>query len=167
MKSAAINKEEIRFLIECMATVTGYSESVIKSKSRKRVIVAARFIVMDHLRKTTPHSFEDIGQESFGKDHATVMHAARSVKNGIETKGKIIYPMFQAFNSLLEQVKTIDELIKWKKEKGEKFKEISPEKINLNQYQALFDKVISKILRSEENPPNERDFKLLNQILNF
>ncbi len=62
------------------------SSDAIKSKTRKREIVQARQIVMYFARTFTKMSLSNIGLEIGGKDHATVLHACKTVNNLIDTE---------------------------------------------------------------------------------
>lgn len=55
------------------------------SKTRKGEVVAARHISMYLSRKHTKSSLAVIGNKCGNKDHATVLHACRSVQNSCET----------------------------------------------------------------------------------
>jgi len=57
----------------------------IKSKTRKREIVQARQIAMFFAKKMTKNSLANIGANCGGKDHATVLHACKTVNNLSET----------------------------------------------------------------------------------
>ena len=54
---------------------------LLKSKTRKREIVQARQIAMYFAKKMTKSSLANIGLHCGGKDHATVLHACRTVNN--------------------------------------------------------------------------------------
>ncbi len=58
---------------------------VLKSKTRKREVVQARQISMFFSKKLTKSSLANIGAHCGGKDHATVLHACRTVSNLSET----------------------------------------------------------------------------------
>ncbi len=58
---------------------------LLKSKTRKREVVQARQIAMFFSKKLTKSSLAKIGQHCGGKDHATVLHACRTVNNLSET----------------------------------------------------------------------------------
>jgi chromosomal replication initiator protein len=58
---------------------------LLKSKTRKREIVQARQIAMYFSKKMTKSSLANIGLHCGGKDHATVLHACRTVNNLSET----------------------------------------------------------------------------------
>jgi chromosomal replication initiator protein len=58
---------------------------LINSKTRKREIVQARQLAMYFSKKLTKSSLATIGIHCGNKDHATVLHACRTVNNLIET----------------------------------------------------------------------------------
>ena len=57
----------------------------LNSKTRKREIVQARQLAMFFSKKHTKSSLATIGMQCGNKDHATVLHACRTVSNLIET----------------------------------------------------------------------------------
>ncbi len=58
---------------------------LMKSKIRKREIVQARQIAMYFAKQLTKLSLANIGAHCGGKDHATVLHAVKTVNNLMET----------------------------------------------------------------------------------
>lgn len=66
------------------------------SKSKKREIVQARQLAMYFAKKYTKNSLAMIGQQCGGRDHATVIHALKTVANLLETDKK--------FKSLAEEI---------------------------------------------------------------
>ncbi len=58
---------------------------MLKSKTRKREIVQARQIAMYFAKNLTKSSLASIGSVIGGKDHATVLHACKTVNNLIDT----------------------------------------------------------------------------------
>jgi chromosomal replication initiator protein len=58
---------------------------LLKSKTRKREIVQARQLTMFFSKQMTKHSLASIGKQCGNKDHATVLHACRTVSNLNET----------------------------------------------------------------------------------
>ena len=58
---------------------------VLKSKTRKREIVQARQLAMYFAKQLTKSSLASIGAQCGNKDHATVLHAVRTVNNLTET----------------------------------------------------------------------------------
>lgn len=61
---------------------------VLKSKTRKREIVQARQVAMYFSKSLTKYSLALIGQKIGGKDHATVLHACKTVNNLLDTNKK-------------------------------------------------------------------------------
>ncbi len=61
---------------------------VLNSKTRKREIVQARQTAMYFAKTMTKNSLAAIGASIGGKDHATVLHACKTVNNLIETDKK-------------------------------------------------------------------------------
>ncbi len=61
---------------------------LLKSKTRKREVVQARQLAMYFSKSLTKSSLSNIGIHCGGKDHATVLHACRTVNNLIETDKK-------------------------------------------------------------------------------
>ncbi|MDH6535030.1 chromosomal replication initiator protein DnaA [Parabacteroides sp. 52] len=84
--------------------VCGYynlEQAVIQTSSRKREIVQARQITMYLSKKYTDCSFSHIGKIVGKKDHATVLHACKTIKDQIEIN--------KSFRSSIEE---IEELLK-------------------------------------------------------
>ena len=57
----------------------------MKSKTRKREVVQARQIAMYFAKQMTKASLASIGAHCGGQDHATVLHACKTVNNLMET----------------------------------------------------------------------------------
>ena len=57
----------------------------IQSRTRKREIVQARQLTMYYAKKLTKSSLAIIGLQCGNKDHATVLHACKTVANLAET----------------------------------------------------------------------------------
>ncbi len=70
----------------------------MKSKTRKREVVQARQIAMFFAKNMTKSSLATIGMHCGGKDHATVLHACRTVNNLIDTDKR-----FKAYIEELEK----------------------------------------------------------------
>ncbi|MFA8451721.1 MAG: chromosomal replication initiator protein DnaA [Bacteroidales bacterium] len=64
------------------------SAELLNSKTRRREIVQARQISMYFSKKNTKSSLATIGLNHGNRDHATVLHSCRTVKNLIETDKK-------------------------------------------------------------------------------
>jgi len=68
--------------------VSGYfnmSSDMLQSKTRKREIVQARQIAMYFSKTLTKSSLASIGAQIGGKDHATVLHACKTINNLMDT----------------------------------------------------------------------------------
>ena len=61
------------------------SIDLLKSKTRKRNIVQARQLAMYFSKQLTKSSLANIGARCGGKDHATVLHACKTVNNLVDT----------------------------------------------------------------------------------
>ncbi len=61
------------------------SPDMLQSKTRKREIVQARQIAMFFSKNLTKSSLASIGAQIGGKDHATVLHACKTVNNLMDT----------------------------------------------------------------------------------
>ena len=70
--------------------------SAIQTSSRKREIVQARQITMYLAKKYTDCSFSHIGKIVGKRDHATVLHACKTIKDQMETS--------KAFRSSVEEI---------------------------------------------------------------
>jgi chromosomal replication initiator protein len=55
------------------------------TSSRKRNVVIVRQTAMFFAKKYTDLSLAQIGERCGGKDHATVLHACRTIANAMET----------------------------------------------------------------------------------
>ncbi len=74
----------INQIIKTIADYFNIPEKAIKAKTRKREVVQARQLAMHFAKKYTKKSLSTIGAE-FSRDHSTVVHANKTVKNLIET----------------------------------------------------------------------------------
>lgn len=65
-----------------------YSVSLenLRSKSRKRELVAARQMAMFFAKRYTNHSLKSIGHYFGGRDHSTVIHALQTVNDMLDTE---------------------------------------------------------------------------------
>jgi len=71
---------------ECVSKATRIPLDTMLMKIRKREIVNARQISMSLSKRFTIYSLAVIGAEHGGKDHATVLHACKTVENLLDTK---------------------------------------------------------------------------------
>ena len=75
----------IDYIQKVVSDYFGLPLEAIHSKTRKREIVQARQLAMYFSKKLTKSSLATIGLHCGNKDHATVLHACRTVNNLIET----------------------------------------------------------------------------------
>jgi len=78
----------IDFIQKIVCDYFGIPVDRISSKTRKREVVQARQLAMYFSKKLTKSSLASIGLQCGNKDHATVLHACRTVNNLIETDKK-------------------------------------------------------------------------------
>jgi chromosomal replication initiator protein len=81
----------IDFIQKVVADYFGLTIVEIQSKTRKREIVQARQLAMFFSKKFTKSSLTTIGHELGKKDHATVLHACRTVNNLLDTDKQFRY----------------------------------------------------------------------------
>lgn len=69
---------------EIAADIWGIHPSLLRIKNRKREVVEARQVLMVYRHKTLKKSQAEAAKP-YGKDHATVIHAKKTIKNLLET----------------------------------------------------------------------------------
>lgn len=90
---------------EIISEAFGVSIDWMKTQSRKRIGVEARQMAMWWRERNTSDSLADIGNMYGGRDHATVLHAKKTVNNLMETdkifraKAEKVLLMIEQFNS--------------------------------------------------------------------
>jgi chromosomal replication initiator protein len=75
----------IEYIQEMVCEYFNIDVEMLKSKTRKREIVQSRQIAMYFAKSLTKSSLSTIGAKIGGKDHATVLHACKTVNNLLET----------------------------------------------------------------------------------
>ncbi|MDR2039938.1 MAG: chromosomal replication initiator protein DnaA [Bacteroidales bacterium] len=75
----------IDYILQVVSDYFHLDEENILSNTRKREIVQARQVAMYLSKQFTKTSLKSIGAQLGNKDHATVLHACRTVNNLIET----------------------------------------------------------------------------------
>lgn len=78
----------IDYIQKIVCDYFGLPIETINSRTRKREIVQARQLAMFFSKKHTKSSLATIGLHCGNKDHATVLHACRTVNNLLETDKK-------------------------------------------------------------------------------
>lgn len=79
-KLSFLNRQE-EPIINAVSDVMGITLEQIKSKSRLRVYVTARFLICHYLRKYTKMSLKDIGRVIGNRDHSTVLYQLEQYDN--------------------------------------------------------------------------------------
>ena len=75
----------------------------LTSKSRTRTLVTARQIAMYLLRELTEMSLPKIGQELGGRDHTTVIHADRKIRELMAERRTIYNQVTELTNRIKQQ----------------------------------------------------------------
>lgn len=78
----------VEFIVNVVCNNLNIAIEDFYSKSKKRELVQARQLAMHFAKKYTELSLATIGQQCGGKDHATVIHALKTVANLLETDKK-------------------------------------------------------------------------------
>ncbi len=78
----------IDYIQKIVCDYFGIPVDQINSKTRKREIVQVRQLSMYFAKKMTNSSLSTIGHHCGNKDHATVLHACRTINNLIDTDAK-------------------------------------------------------------------------------
>ena len=99
-KDAVTDQNNIRRIQKSMANFYNISFEDMKSKKRTPNLAIPRQVAMYLCRKLTDESFERIGIEFSGKNHATVIHAC----NKIEREMKINADLNDAINNIKKQL---------------------------------------------------------------
>lgn len=86
----------VQSIQEIVCKYFNLEQAAIQTSSRKREIVQARQITMFLSKKYTDSSFSCIGKIVGKKDHATVLHACKTIKDQIETD--------KSFRSTVEEI---------------------------------------------------------------
>ncbi|WP_099464063.1 MULTISPECIES: chromosomal replication initiator protein DnaA [Parabacteroides] len=89
----------VQSIQEIVCKYFNLDQSTIQTNSRKREIVQARQITMYLAKKYTDCSFSHIGKIVGKKDHATVLHACKTIKDQIETN--------KSFCSSVEEIEVL------------------------------------------------------------
>jgi chromosomal replication initiator protein len=75
----------VEHILDKVCDYYGIKPELLQSRSRKREIVQARQVAMYFSKNFTNSSLSSIGALIGGRDHATVLHACKAVKNLKET----------------------------------------------------------------------------------
>lgn len=96
--SISINLINTSVIANTICRYFNIPRDILESKTRKREIVQCRQIAMYFSKRLTKDSLSTIGSIIGDKDHATVLHACKTINNLIDTDKK-----FDAQINLLEK----------------------------------------------------------------
>lgn len=85
----------------------GFTIADLQSKSRTRTLVTARQISMYLLRELTEMSLPRIGAEFGGRDHTTVMHADRKIRDLMSERHAIYNQVTELTNKIKQRARNI------------------------------------------------------------
>ena len=80
--------DKIQIIFKLVCDFRGIPIEKAYSKTRKREIVECRQIAMTISMELIKATLQEIGQNIGGKDHATVLHAKKTIKNLCDTNKK-------------------------------------------------------------------------------
>ncbi len=86
----------VQMIMDMVCNYYNLEQSLIQKSSRKREIVQARQVTMYLAKKYTDCSFSHIGKIVGKKDHATVLHACKTIRDQMETD--------KSFRSSVEEI---------------------------------------------------------------
>lgn len=89
----------VESIMDVVCKYYNLEQAAIQTNSRKREIVQARQITMYLAKNYTESSLSHIGKIVGKRDHATVLHACRTVKDQIDTN--------KSFRSSVEEIETL------------------------------------------------------------
>ena len=99
VKCAEVKPITVNDIIEKVCSHYKIDTSAIHTKTRKREVVQVRQVAMYLAKKHTDTSSSKIGQLIGNKDHATVLHACKMVKDQVEVD--------KAFKNEIEEIEAI------------------------------------------------------------
>ena len=89
----------VQMIQETVCKYFNLEQATIQTNSRKREVVQARQITMYLSKKYTDSSFSSIGKIVGKRDHATVLHACKTIKDQIETN--------KSFRASVEEIEAL------------------------------------------------------------
>ncbi len=95
----------IDYIQKVVCTYFSIPVEMLQSNTRKREIVQARQIAMYFSKNLTKSSLATIGEQIGDKDHATVLHACKTINNLIDTEKKFKLQLDEIESRLYKQLK--------------------------------------------------------------
>ena len=90
-------------IIHTTAEYFGFTVAELNSKSRTRALVTSRQIAMYLLRELTEMSLPKIGELMGGRDHTTVIHAERKIRELMAERREIYNQVTELTNTMRQQ----------------------------------------------------------------
>jgi len=95
--------EKVKIITVIASQVCNVEVDLMKSKSRKTEAVRARAFVFDYLKKNTSFSLKKIGGY-FDRDHASVLHGLKLLRDDLETKFRSTPSQYEVFLKRTEKI---------------------------------------------------------------
>lgn len=89
-------------LREIVSEVTGIKWSLLISKTRAREVVEARQLYCVFAKMFLNYSLKTIGESVGGRDHTTIIHARKTIKDLIESNDETIVSYYNAIAEKLQ-----------------------------------------------------------------
>ena len=94
----------IKDVVRLIAEFYNTDESSIYEKTRKKVVVKPRQIIMYILREDFKISYPTIGEKLGGRDHTTVIHSCEKIKEDLKSDINLVQEIEQIRNILKQYV---------------------------------------------------------------
>ncbi|MCD6116092.1 chromosomal replication initiator protein DnaA [bacterium] len=106
LKDIFINKRKDISIEEIQSVVCNHfdiPDDLLRGKSRKKEIAFARQVAMYLCKEMTQYSLKSIGLHFGGRDHTTIIHGVRTIKNLLkDKKNKKIYDTIEMLSKKIE-----------------------------------------------------------------
>lgn len=102
----AISNDIIRVDMDSIAKIVCATSAVSRddlfSKNRSRQIVNARHVSMFLCYKYTSYSLKEIGKHFGGRDHTTVIHAMKTIKDRLSVQDELLTVVFTKSENIIK-----------------------------------------------------------------
>jgi hypothetical protein len=80
------NEKLVEYIVQLITETENVRKELLISPLRKREVVAARMLCQYFIKKYTTLTLEQIGLYFGGRDHATIIHAIKTIEDGVSIK---------------------------------------------------------------------------------
>lgn len=80
------NEKIIEYVVQLISEKENVHRELLISPLRKREVVTARMLCQYFIKKYTTLTLDEIGLYFGGRDHATIIHAIRTIEDGLSIK---------------------------------------------------------------------------------